>query len=67
MMRAKEIRCGPGAIAEALREAANRGPSGLVAELVSARTQTPYGLALKGDPVGYEVAEDMWVQRKLAV
>src|SRR5262245_46037594 len=40
-IRAKEMRCGPGAIAEALREAANRGPSELVAERYLRARQTP--------------------------
>jgi hypothetical protein len=66
-MRAKEMRWGPGAIAEALREAANRGPSELVAER-SARTQNALRLRPRvSETVGYDVAEDMWVQRKLAV
>src|SRR5215475_7359476 len=77
LMRAKEMRWGPGAIAEALREAANRGPSELVAER-SARTQNALRLRPRvnkhgvikhsvSETVGYDVAEDMWVQRKLAV
>jgi hypothetical protein len=32
LMRAKETRRGPDTVAEALREAANRGPSELVAD-----------------------------------
>src|SRR5215475_13893472 len=63
LIRAKEIRCGPGAIAEALREAANRGPSELVAERSPRARKTPCGLAA----TGYDVAEDIWVQRKFAV
>src|SRR5215469_11400814 len=41
LIRANEMRCGPGAIAEALREAANRGPSELVAERSPRARQTP--------------------------
>src|SRR6266700_5523081 len=58
VMRAKEMRYGPGAIAEALREAANRGPSELVAERSPRARKTPCGLApVRGQPVGYDVAE----------
>jgi hypothetical protein len=53
LIRAKEMRCGPGAIAEALREAANRGPSELVAERSPRARRTPCGLAA----TGYDVAE----------
>src|SRR6266851_8724447 len=59
LMRAKETRCGPGAVAEALREAANRGPSELVADGHRAHAKRP---AVK--PRGFEDAEDEWVQRK---
>src|SRR5215469_14793783 len=40
LIRANEMRCGPGAIAEALRKAANRGPSELVAERSPRARQT---------------------------
>src|ERR1022692_3587355 len=41
LIRAKEMRCGPGTVAEALREAANRGPSELVADGHSAHAKRP--------------------------
>ncbi len=62
LMRAKETRCGPGAIAEALREAANRGPSELVADGHRAHAKRP-----ADTPRDFRDAEDEWVQRKLAV
>jgi hypothetical protein len=54
-MRAKETRWGPGfvpfemafVVAEALRDAANRGPSELVADAILARTSDAPGNNLK--------------------
>src|SRR5271167_3662660 len=43
LIRAKDTRWGPRFVAEALRDAANRGPSELVAELSSHARQTPPG------------------------
>src|SRR6516162_6930849 len=43
LIRAKETRWGPRFVAEALRDAANRGPSELVAELSPHARQTPHG------------------------
>src|SRR5215472_9029680 len=47
-MRAKETRRGPRAVAEALREAANRGPSELVADGAPRARKTPCGYAARG-------------------
>ena len=47
-MRAKETRRGPIAVAEALREAANRGPSELVADGAPRARETPCGYAARG-------------------
>src|SRR6266481_2114566 len=46
-MRAKETRRGPRAVAEALREAANRGPSELVADGAPRARKTPCGYAAR--------------------
>src|ERR1700727_1986360 len=43
LIRAKDTRRGPRFVAEALRDAANRGPSELVAELSPHARQTPRG------------------------
>src|SRR5689334_24271626 len=43
LIRAKDTRFGPRFVAEALRDAANRGPSELVAELSPHARQTPRG------------------------
>src|ERR1700745_4020933 len=43
LIRAKDTRRGPRFVAEALRDAANRGPSELVAVGVPARTRSPRG------------------------
>src|SRR5215468_903540 len=43
LIRAKDTRRGPRFVAEALRDAANRGPSELVAELSPHARQTPHG------------------------
>src|SRR5215469_4083553 len=48
VMRAKETRRGPRAVAEALREAANRGPSELVADGAPRARKTPCGYAARG-------------------
>src|SRR5580698_1526208 len=45
LIRAKDTRWGPRFVAEALRDAANRGPSELVAELSPHARQTPHGYA----------------------
>ena len=62
-MRAKETRLGPREVAEALREAANRGPSELVTDGYRAHVKrpadTPRAVIME--------AEDVTVQRKLAV
>src|SRR6202044_3245192 len=51
LIRAKDTRRGPRFVAEALRDAANRGPSELVAELSPHARQTPHGYATcKKDP-----------------
>src|SRR6185437_7522026 len=63
LIRAKETRCGPGTIAEALREAANRGPSELVADNQRAHVRRPAGRPRR-EP---KCSEDVRVQRKLAV
>src|ERR1700751_2902680 len=47
-MRAKETRRGPRAVAEALREDANRGPSELVADGAPRARETPCGYAAGG-------------------
>src|SRR5579875_1466703 len=47
-MRAKETRRGPEAVATALRDAANRDPSELVADLSPHARQTPCGRAAHG-------------------
>src|SRR5215469_4433068 len=44
VIRAKDTRWGPKFVAEALRDAANRGPSELVAELSPHARQTPHGV-----------------------
>src|SRR5215831_79842 len=44
VIRAKDTRRGPRFVAEALRDAANRGPSELVAELSPHARQTPHGV-----------------------
>src|ERR1700758_1080835 len=47
-MRAKETRRGPRAVAEALREAANRGPSELVTDGAPRAREPPCGYAARG-------------------
>src|SRR5215472_7162253 len=64
LMRAKETRRGPGTLAEALREAANRGPSELEADCHRAHDRRP---AARPPQRGQKLAEDERVQRKLAV
>ena len=53
LIRANEMRCGPGTVAEALREAANRGPSELVADGHRAHAKRP-----AAGPRGFRYAED---------
>src|SRR5215469_4369227 len=64
VMRAKETRRGPEAVAGALREAANRGPSELVADGAPRARETPCGYAAR---VGRKRNRGrVSVQRKLA-
>src|SRR6516162_4301384 len=60
--RAKEMRRIAGLVAEALRVAANRGPSELVAEYHRTHTKRP-----ADSPRGARGVEDVRVQRKFAV
>src|SRR5712664_2047043 len=69
LIRAKDTRWGPRFVAEALRDAANRGPSELVAELSPHARQTPHGYHLRKGPHrgakrGRADTEDVRVQRK---
>src|SRR6201998_1079649 len=59
LIRAKDTRRGPRFVAEALRDAANRGPSELVAELSPHARQTPHGCTTcEKDPTEAPIAAE---------